>query len=208
MSTKALRSSPRTDRCASAPRARAAAPAARARRRVSRRTCRRSSGGAAAPGNSRRVRREPRSPRLRPHPRRELPPTGLIRRSRQHSFTVLRALLGGDGKLGDEGRATCSARLDPDATAHALEQLAADVQAEAGAADAAGQIGVEAIELLEDAAMLGGWNAQALVADREPQARPIDLDLHYHAAAVRRVLDRVVDEVRQDLSRLVRVSCD
>ena len=60
--------------------------------------------------------------------------------------------------------------LDPDPAVHAADDLAADVEAEPGAADAAGQVRVEPVELLEDRAVLGGRDPEALVGDREPDA--------------------------------------
>jgi len=63
-------------------------------------------------------------------------------------------------QFGHEGGAAVAAGLDPDPSAHPFEQLAADVQAQARAADAAGQARIEAVELLEDAAVRGGWRAE------------------------------------------------
>ena len=74
------------------------------------------------------------------------------------------------GELDGERRARALVGLDPDAAVHAAHQLAADVEAEPGAADAAGEVRVEAEELLEDAAVLGGRDAEPLVADEEADA--------------------------------------
>src|SRR5437868_7469701 len=83
--------------------------------------------------------------------------------------------------------------------AHLLDDLARDVQAEPGAADAAGHLGVEPIELLEDPCLLGGRDAEALVLDVDAHAVwPVD-DAHLDLAPAGRVLDRVLDEVDDDL---------
>src|SRR4029079_11582894 len=93
---------------------------------------------------------------------------------------------------------------DPDPAVHALDELAADVEAEAGAPDAAREVGVEPEELLEDARLLPGRDPEALVLDADPGAVSRLAQQDPHAAAVRRVLDRVVDEVRQHLAQLAR----
>src|SRR5438552_15612949 len=98
-----------------------------------------------------------------------------------------------------------AAGLDPDPSAHPFEQLAADVKAQACAADAASQVGIEAVELLEDAAVLGGRDSEALVPHREAQARARERDVDLDAPAPGRVLDGVFGEGRDDLANLVRV---
>src|SRR5581483_4905958 len=72
-----------------------------------------------------------------------------------------------DGHLDDEGRPVRSVRLHPDPAVDPAEELAADVEAEAGAADAASHVRVEAVELLEDAALLGGRDAETGVGHDE-----------------------------------------
>ena len=89
-----------------------------------------------------------------------------------------------------------------------MDELAADVEAEAGAADAAGQVGVEPEELLEDPGLLGGWDAEATVADADPYTVARPQKGHANVPAVRGVLDRVFDEVREDSAQLVGVGCD
>src|SRR5665811_759576 len=63
--------------------------------------------------------------------------------------------------LDEERRAVAAFRLHPDAPVHAAHELPADVEAEARAADAPGHVGIEAVELLEDPALLDGGNAQS-----------------------------------------------
>src|SRR5579884_3307537 len=77
----------------------------------------------------------------------------------------LRALFGG-GECGGEGGALAGGALgEPDVAVHRAHDLAADVEAEAGAADLAGAGGFGAGEAAEEARLLGGGDAHALVAD-------------------------------------------
>src|SRR4051812_41722816 len=107
--------------------------------------------------------------------------------------------------LDDERRALPAVRLDPDAAVEAAHQLAADVEPEAGAADAARHVRIEAIELLEDPPALRGGDAEALIrygpAHRARRAR----HLHRDRPAVRRVLHRVLDEIAEHLDELLLV---
>src|SRR5579859_1535627 len=57
------------------------------------------------------------------------------------------------------------ARMKPDVTVHGADELAADVEAEAGAANLADAGGVGAGEAAEEAAALVVGNTQALIAD-------------------------------------------
>src|SRR5207244_3480048 len=85
--------------------------------------------------------------------------TDALRRLRDALRTLFR-----DWNLHAEGRAFAVVRLDPDAPVVPVDELAADVEAEAGAADAASHVRIEAIELLEDAPALGCRDAEAAVA--------------------------------------------
>src|SRR5581483_3540637 len=87
--------------------------------------------------------------------------------------------LSGDRELQQERRSRAAVRIDPDSSVHARHELAGDVEPEPGAADAAGQVRVEAKELLEDPVLLGGRDAEALIGHAEPDASPApgDLDL-------------------------------
>src|SRR5262249_55894693 len=60
----------------------------------------------------------------------------------------------GDRQLDPERRADAERRLDVDLAPHPPQELAADVEAEAGAADAPPEVRVEAVELLEDPLLL------------------------------------------------------
>src|SRR5207302_9872305 len=116
----------------------------------------------------------------------------------------------GDWDLDEERRALGLARagavaLDPDAAVEAAHELAADVEAEAGAADAARHVRVEPVELLEDPPALGRRDAEALVRDGPAHTTLAAEDLHLDRSSVRRVLDRVLDEVDQHLAQLLLV---
>src|SRR5204863_5309934 len=107
-----------------------------------------------------------------------------------------------------EGRAGLALRLDPDTAVDPADELPADVEAETGAADAAGHVGVEAVELLEDPALLGRRDAQAVIGDGEADVALARLDGHGDRAAVGGVLDGVVDEVPEHLAELSGVGGD
>src|SRR4029077_8096115 len=108
-------------------------------------------------------------------------------------------------KLEEERRAGAAVGDDPDAAVHPRYELAGDVETEAGAADPARQVRVEAEELLEDTVLLGGRHAEALVADSEPDAAAAAAYLDLDLSAVGGVLDRVVGPVGGVLGQLVRV---
>src|SRR4029077_5318535 len=87
----------------------------------------------------------------------------------------------------------------PDAAVHLLHELSADVQPEPRPADAAREVRVDPVELLEDPLELAGRDAEALVLHLEADPRPRALAPDLDPAAVRRVLDGVLDEVEQPL---------
>src|SRR3954462_2615820 len=97
-----------------------------------------------------------------------VPPPACPRRIREGSGSCLLGLPArgalGDGDLDVERRASAVAvALDPDAAVEAADELAADVEAEAGAADAAGHVRIESVELLEDAPALARRDPEAAV---------------------------------------------
>src|SRR5215471_11529017 len=65
-----------------------------------------------------------------------------------------RQVLLGGGELDAEGRPASAVRDHPDPAVHAMHELATDVEPEPGASDPPGQVRVEPVELLEDAAVL------------------------------------------------------
>ena len=84
----------------------------------------------------------------------------------------------------------------------------ADVKPEPGTLDAPRQVRIHSVELAEDPLLLPMRDPQPVVADLEAQAAFARLDAELHTTALRRVLDRVVDEVQEDLAELVRVTDD
>src|SRR5581483_4676514 len=99
-----------------------------------------------------------------------------------------------------ERRAGVGRRLHGQRAVQPLDDLLADVEAEPGAADAAAHLHVEAVELLEDALLLGGGYPDALVDDGDLDALRFFRDEDVHPAPVGPVLDRVLDEVDEDLA--------
>src|SRR5438067_13536627 len=106
-------------------------------------------------------------------------------------------------ELEKERRALVAVRLDPDATAHAADQLLADVEAEAGPSHAPDHLRVGAVELLEDPVLVLGRNPKPLVLHGEANGAVVLVDLDLDVAALGRVLDRVLDEVDEHLASLV-----
>src|SRR4029453_7465961 len=81
-----------------------------------------------------------------------------------------------------------------------------DVEAEARSADAAPLVGVEAVELVEDPFLLADGEAEALVGDAEAEVVADGGQAHVDLASRGRVLDRVVDQVEQHLTRALAVA--
>src|ERR687887_1336575 len=98
-----------------------------------------------------------------------------------------------------ERRTACGLRRDSDLAAHSPRELAADVEAEAGAARALGQLRIDAVELVEDSLLLCRRDPHALVGNGKLHAVPVPRDGDRDLAAERRVLGRVVDQVHDDL---------
>src|SRR5206468_5445475 len=92
-----------------------------------------------------------------------------------------------------------------DLAAHAADELAADVETEPGAADAAGQLRIDAVELAEDPPLLERRDPDSLVADGQPHAAVAPRHRDPHPAAGGGIFDRVVDKVEQHLPELVRI---
>src|SRR3954453_4428062 len=109
-------------------------------------------------------------------------------------------------QLEAEARAFAFARVAPDGAVHPPHQLPRDVEPQAGAAHAARQVRVDAVELVEDPPLLARRDAEPVVDHAEADRVVTPGDLQLDRPAVVRVLDRVVDEVRQDLADLVRVA--
>src|SRR5918999_830883 len=87
----------------------------------------------------------------------------------------------------------------------AADELAADVEPEPGAAHASRHVGVEAVELLEDPLVVVGRDGEALVPHREGDDAFVGVEPHLDPASVRGVLDRVLEEVDENLPRPVAI---
>jgi hypothetical protein len=85
-----------------------------------------------------------------------------------------------------------------------LDQLLADRQAEPGAAGLLRQHVADLVELLEDALVVLGGDADAGVRDRDPQLIVV-VPRREADAAARRELGRVRQEVREHLPQAIRV---
>src|SRR3954451_9281991 len=109
------------------------------------------------------------------------------------------------GQLEGEGRALARLRLDPDAPVHRLDELAADVQAEARSADAPPLVGIQSIELVEDPLLLAYRDAEALILDAEAKPVAHCSEPHLDSPPGRRVLDRVVEQIEQHLARALAI---
>src|SRR5262249_14906950 len=113
----------------------------------------------------------------------------------------------------DVERATASdLALDPDPSAHELGELSSDGKAEAGASVLAGAGPVDLLETLEDQRLLVRRNSDAGVDDSETYAgrifaRRLDGGRHAHGSLLGE-LDRVADEVDEDLTETYRVADD
>src|SRR4029079_1678484 len=108
-------------------------------------------------------------------------------------------------QLERECRAAPRVGLDADAAAYAAHDLARDVEPEAGAADTAREVRVEAEELLEDPLVLRRGDADAAGAHDAADAAIGRLELELDETAVRGVLDGVLDQVDEHLTQPVRV---
>src|SRR6185312_13356687 len=101
-------------------------------------------------------------------------------------FTLLfvRRRLGSCRNLHMEDRAAPVVRLDPDSPMHAADELAGDVEAQPSAPDSTSHVRIDAVELFEDAALLGGGDAEPLVGDGEPHILAGGLQADAHVPAV------------------------
>src|SRR5581483_9816671 len=108
------------------------------------------------------------------------------------------------GQLDPEGRAVAVARVDADPPVHPADELAADVEAEAGAADTAVQMGFETVELLEDPLLLVRRDTVTAVRDLEAYCAASGEDAQRHGIAA--VLESVFEQVDQNLSKLLGIA--
>ena len=106
------------------------------------------------------------------------------------------------GTLEVEGRESALAdlALDVQLALHQLGEAAREHEPDAGALDR-GAFGAEPVERLEQPGELLRAHADSGVLDEEPAALLVDLPAHPHAAARPVVLDRVAEEVDEDLAQ-------
>src|SRR5438874_6245934 len=134
-------------------------------------------------------------------------PTLFLRGCHRLCTPFLAPLDGRGGRnLDVEDGAAAAVGLDPDPAFDPPDQLPGDVEAEPGASDAAGHVGIEAIELFEDATPLRRRDTEAAVRDRKPDDVACGLHRDADLAAAGRVLDGVLDQIVENLAelRLVR----
>ena len=113
-----------------------------------------------------------------------------------------------DRQLDREGRAGAFARLDADAAVHAADELAARCRGRGRCRRRLGSARGRGGRTSRRSGRAPGRHAEALVGDREAHERVVVADAQRDLAAVRRVLDRVVEQVREDLAHLVGVGLD
>src|SRR6266511_6440454 len=102
-------------------------------------------------------------------------------------------------KLEPEGRALACDTVEADPAAVRLDDFPAESKPQPGAADLAGVGRVDAVELREQHSLLVNRNPQACVGDRDTDSSAPRLCNDRDRPAGRRVLDRVRDEVGDDL---------
>src|SRR5207247_9666441 len=107
-----------------------------------------------------------------------------------------------------ERRSGFGVALGPESSVMPRHDLAADIEAESETADVIGARVGGAVEEPEDLLDLARGDADALVAHRDDRVRAGRVERHHYATGLRRVLDRVADEVLEDLLAAVAVRDD
>ena len=103
-------------------------------------------------------------------------------------------------KADREGRTASGARPQPHLSAVALHRVLDDRETETGAARASRASLVGAVEALEDALLVALGDPDAAVGDRDLHDAVDDLDAHADVRALRRVGDRVREQVADGLA--------
>src|SRR5438552_6623311 len=109
----------------------------------------------------------------------------------------------GERQLEDERGACAGLRANVEAAAHPVHELSRDVEAEARPTGPR-ELRAGSVELVEDPCLLGGRKPRPRVLDRQADdpVRRVDADAD---GAALTVLDRVVDQVDEDLLDAIRV---
>ena len=115
---------------------------------------------------------------------------------------------GGAGKHDVEGGSEAEVALRPDGAAVLLDDAAADREAEAGAALLAGVGGFDLLEAVEDAVELVGGDAAAFVDDFQEDGVGGGFGVDANGGGDRRELDRVGEQVGEDLKDAVGVAVE
>src|SRR6266849_5409492 len=112
----------------------------------------------------------------------------------------------GDGEM--ELGAAADFAFDPDAAAVHFDDVLGDGEAEAGAAEFAGARGVDAVEALEDARLVGGGDADAGIGDGEDDFGVAGFGADGDFAAREGVLRGVVEQVLQHFGEAAAIARD
>src|SRR6266852_3066650 len=111
-----------------------------------------------------------------------------------------------DGEV--ERRTVTDSALDPDLAAMHLDDLLNDREAQAGPGYRLGGAAADPPEAFEDMLDLVRRDAQPGVGDADERKTAVGAGRQRHRPAIGRVLDRIVDEVAQDLDETVAISVD
>src|SRR5207253_11430438 len=117
------------------------------------------------------------------------------------------ALAAGYRKLEREHRAAGGCRVHLERTTVRLHDRACDEEPEAGPGLRAPRHG-RTTELLEDQFLIVHGNARSLIANAHPHDAVVRARAHTDLGAGRRVLDRIVHEVLDDLTQALAVTAE
>src|SRR6266851_2867011 len=112
----------------------------------------------------------------------------------------------GDGEM--ELRAAADFAFDPDAAAMHFDDVLGDGKAQASAAELAGARGVDAIEALKDARLIGSGNADAGIGDGEDDFGVARFRADHDLTARERVLRGIVEQILQHFREAAAITGD
>ncbi len=107
-----------------------------------------------------------------------------------------------------ESRAAADFAFDPDAAAMHFDDVLGDGEAQAGAAQLAGARGVDAIEALKDARLIGSGNADAGIGDGEDDFGVARFRADHDLTARERVLRGIVEQILQHFREAAAITGD
>src|SRR5579863_4085840 len=108
------------------------------------------------------------------------------------------------GKM--ESRTLSNRAFHPDSSAMRFRDMPRDGKSQPGAAHFARAPFVYAIKSLEDAFLLGMWNANSIVGYGEYDFAVVSRRAHDNLPARRRILHRVIQQILQYVSQTSRIS--